>query len=73
MTHSSYSRKIRPPLAGFTLVEILIVVVILAILAAIVVAVFAIGLYPEPLLRKTELAARQYQSFLLGTNAEVRP
>jgi NADH-quinone oxidoreductase subunit M len=44
------------------------------ILAAIVVAVFAIGLYPEPLLRKTELAARQYQSYLLGSAAaEVRP
>jgi len=43
------------------------------ILAAIVVAVFAIGLYPEPLLRKTELAARQYQSVLLGAAAEVRP
>ena len=44
------------------------------ILAAIVIAVFAIGLYPEPLLRKTELAARQYQSYLLGgAAAEVRP
>ena len=44
------------------------------ILAAIVLAVFAIGLYPEPLLRKTELAARQYQSYLLGAPAaEVRP
>jgi NADH-quinone oxidoreductase subunit M len=39
------------------------------ILAAIVVAVFAIGLYPEPLLRKTELAARQYQGYLLGSAA----
>jgi NADH-quinone oxidoreductase subunit M len=44
------------------------------ILAAIVVAVFAIGLYPQPLLRKTELAARQYQEFLLGDRtAEARP
>ena len=43
------------------------------ILVAIVVAVFAIGLYPEPLLQKTELAARQYQSYLLGAAAEVRP
>jgi NADH-quinone oxidoreductase subunit M len=36
------------------------------ILAAIVAAVFAIGLYPQPLLRKTEQAARQYQALLLG-------
>ena len=44
------------------------------ILAAIVLVVFAIGLYPEPLLQKTELAARQYQSYLLGAPAaEVRP
>ncbi len=34
------------------------------VLAAIVAAVFAIGLYPQPLLRKTELAARQYQALL---------
>ena len=40
------------------------------ILAAIVVAVFALGLYPQPLLRKTELAARQYQAYLVGPAAE---
>jgi len=42
------------------------------ILAAIVIAVFAIGLYPGPLLEKTELAARQYQGYLQGT-AGARP
>jgi NADH-quinone oxidoreductase subunit M len=36
------------------------------ILAAIVAVVFAIGLYPQPLLYRTEQAARQYQTFLLG-------
>jgi NADH-quinone oxidoreductase subunit M len=40
------------------------------ILAAIVAAVFAIGLYPQPLLRKTEQAARQYQALLLGGAAQ---
>jgi NADH-quinone oxidoreductase subunit M len=43
------------------------------ILIAIVVAVFAIGLYPEPLLRKTELAAREYQSYLLGAAPAEAP
>ncbi|MCU0898258.1 MAG: NADH-quinone oxidoreductase subunit M, partial [Burkholderiales bacterium] len=36
------------------------------ILAAIVAAVFALGLYPEPALKKTELAARQYQQLVSG-------
>jgi len=42
-----------------------------AILVAIVLAVFALGLYPQPWLRKTELAARQYQAVLLGASAET--
>ena len=37
-----------------------------AILATIVVAIFALGLYPQEALRKTELAAREYQ-LLAGT------
>ena len=37
-----------------------------AILAAIVVAVFALGLYPQEALRKTEMAAREFQ-LLAGT------
>jgi NADH-quinone oxidoreductase subunit M len=36
------------------------------ILVVIVVAIFAIGLYPEEPLRKTELAAREYQQIVLG-------
>jgi NADH-quinone oxidoreductase subunit M len=36
------------------------------ILAAIVAAVFALGLYPEPAMQKTELAARQYQQLVAG-------
>jgi len=36
------------------------------ILAAIVVAVFALGLFPEEPMRKTELAARQYQVLVAG-------
>jgi len=44
------------------------------ILIAIAAAVFAIGLYPQPLLHRTEQAARQYQSLLLGDRAaEARP
>jgi NADH-quinone oxidoreductase subunit M len=35
-----------------------------AILAAIVVAVFAFGLFPDEPLRKTELAAKQYQQLV---------
>lgn len=40
MTAIRHTRRIRRPLAGFTLVEVLLVVVILAILAAIVVPQF---------------------------------
>jgi NADH-quinone oxidoreductase subunit M len=36
------------------------------VLGVIVAAIFAMGLYPEPLLRKTEIAAREYQAYLLG-------
>jgi NADH-quinone oxidoreductase subunit M len=36
------------------------------ILAAIVAAVFAIGLYPDEPLRKTELAAREFQQRVTG-------
>ena len=39
------------------------------VLAAIVAAVFVIGLYPQPFLHRTELAARQYQAYLVGANA----
>jgi NADH-quinone oxidoreductase subunit M len=39
------------------------------ILAAIVAAVFALGLYPEPAMRKTELAARHYQQLVAGERA----
>ncbi|HEV2977874.1 MAG TPA: NADH-quinone oxidoreductase subunit M [Casimicrobiaceae bacterium] len=35
-----------------------------AILASVVVAVFALGLFPDEPLRKTELAARQYQQLV---------
>ena len=41
------------------------------ILIAILVAVFAIGLYPQEPLRKTELAAREYQQIMMG--AQVSP
>jgi len=40
------------------------------VLAVIVATVFAIGLYPQPLLRKTELAARQYQALLQSGAAQ---
>jgi NADH-quinone oxidoreductase subunit M len=46
-----------------------------AILASVVVAVFALGLFPDEPLRKTELAARQYQQ-LVGserTGARMAP
>ena len=44
-----------------------------AILASIVVAVFALGLFPDEPMRKTELAARQYQQLVAGrANAERR-
>jgi NADH-quinone oxidoreductase subunit M len=38
-----------------------------AILAAIVVAIFALGLFPQEPMSKTELAAKQYQQ-LVGTS-----
>ena len=37
-----------------------------AILASIVIAVFALGLFPDEPMRKTELAARQYQQLVAG-------
>jgi NADH-quinone oxidoreductase subunit M len=40
-----------------------------AILASIVVAIFALGLYPQEALRKTELAAREYQQLVATTRA----
>jgi NADH-quinone oxidoreductase subunit M len=36
------------------------------VLAAIVAAVFALGLYPDPALQKTELAAREYRQLVAG-------
>ena len=36
------------------------------ILASIIVAVFALGLFPDEPMRKTELAARQYQHLVAG-------
>ena len=44
-----------------------------AILAAIVAAVFALGLYPEEPMRKTEIAARQYQQLVVGEGGATRP
>jgi NADH-quinone oxidoreductase subunit M len=52
-----------------------------AILASIVVAVFALGLFPDEPMKKTELAARQYQRLVAGertgspvaTHREVPP
>jgi len=43
-----------------------------AILGAILVAVFALGLFPEEPLRKTELAARQYQQLVAGNRTGTR-
>jgi NADH:ubiquinone oxidoreductase subunit 4 (subunit M) len=43
-----------------------------AILASIVVAVFALGFFPYILMRKTVLAARQYQRFLSTYRTLVR-
>jgi len=43
-----------------------------AILGAILVAVFALGLFPEDPLRKTELAARQYQQLVAGNRTGTR-
>ncbi len=42
------------------------------VLAAIVVAVFALGLYPDPALQKTELAAKQYRELVAGERATTR-
>jgi NADH-quinone oxidoreductase subunit M len=42
-----------------------------AILAAIVVAVFALGLFPNSFMHKTELAAREYQQRVLVESAGV--
>ena len=43
------------------------------ILALIVAAVFAIGLHPQPLLERTEAAAREYQALLLGAAPAEAP
>ena len=43
-----------------------------AILASIVVAVFALGLFPDEPMRKTELAARQYQQLVAGERTGSR-
>ena len=43
-----------------------------AILGAIVLAVFALGLYPEEPLSKTELAAKQYQQLVAGNRTGTR-
>ncbi len=43
------------------------------VLGAIVAAIFAIGLYPQPLLKRTELAARQYQTALQSGAAAEAP
>ena len=40
-----------------------------AILASIVVAIFALGLYPQEALKKTELAAHEYQKLVSTTRA----
>jgi NADH-quinone oxidoreductase subunit M len=43
-----------------------------AILASIVVAVFALGLFPDEPMKKTELAARQYQQLVAGNRTGAR-
>jgi NADH-quinone oxidoreductase subunit M len=43
-----------------------------AILAAIVVAVFALGLFPDEPMRKTELAARQFRELVVADRAAAR-
>src|SRR5205085_1935301 len=40
-----------------------------SLLAAIVLAVFALGLFPDEPMRKTELAARQYQQLVATARA----
>lgn len=42
-----------------------------AILAAIVVAIFALGLFPQPFLHKTETGARAYQALVSASRADV--
>src|SRR5208282_2516819 len=42
------------------------------ILGAILMAVFALGIFPEDPLRKTELAARQYQQLVAGNRTVTR-
>src|ERR1700687_4985806 len=43
-----------------------------AILASLVIAVFALGLFPDEPMRKTELAARQYQQLVSTDRTGVR-
>jgi NADH-quinone oxidoreductase subunit M len=43
-----------------------------AIMAVLVVAVFWLGLFPQEAMRKTEVAARQYQQMVAGTPAPQR-
>ena len=42
------------------------------IIASIVVAVFALGLFPDEPMKKTELAARQYQQLVAGNRTGTR-
>jgi NADH-quinone oxidoreductase subunit M len=42
-----------------------------AILVTLVAAIFYLGLYPQEALRKTELAAREYQQIVMGPQAAV--
>jgi NADH-quinone oxidoreductase subunit M len=43
-----------------------------AILVSIVIAVFALGLFPDEPMKKTELAARQYQQLVAGNRTGTR-
>ena len=43
-----------------------------SIMAILVVAVFWLGLFPQEAMRKTEVAARQYQQMVAGTAAAPR-
>jgi len=43
-----------------------------AIMAILVVAVFWLGLFPQEAMRKTEVAARQYQQMVAGVPAASR-
>ncbi|HEX7375383.1 MAG TPA: NADH-quinone oxidoreductase subunit M [Steroidobacteraceae bacterium] len=42
------------------------------ILVVLVVAIFYLGLFPQGALRKTELAAREYQQIVMGSAADAR-